>query len=61
MKKNIKKAILNKNLSTKILPILRKIVTEKEGTASLANVRGYEMEEKQEQPKEYLWWIFKKK
>ena len=43
MKKNIKKAILNKNLSTKILPILRKIVTEKEGTASLANVRGYEI------------------
>ncbi len=42
-KKFKKKAILNKNLSTKILPILRKIVTEKEGTASLANVSGYEI------------------
>ena len=38
-----KKAILNKNVSSKILPILRKIVTEKEGTASLANVSGYEI------------------
>ena len=42
-KKIKKKAILNKNLSTKILPILRKIVTEREGTASLANVSGYEI------------------
>ena len=39
----VKKLILDKNLSEKILPILRKIVTEKEGTASLANVSGYEI------------------
>ena len=38
-----KELILDKNLSEKILPILRKIVTEKEGTASLANVSGYEI------------------
>ena len=38
-----KKRILNKDLSKKILPILRKIVTTKEGTASLANVNGYEI------------------
>ena len=38
-----KNAILDKNLSLKILPILRKVVTEKEGTASLANVSGYEI------------------
>ena len=30
-------------MSSKILPILRKIVTTKEGTASLANVDGYEI------------------
>ena len=38
-----KKRILNKDVSKKILPILRKIVTTKEGTASLANVKGYEI------------------
>ena len=38
-----KKAILDKSVSEKILPILRKIVTQKEGTASLANVSGYEI------------------
>ena len=38
-----KKVVLEKNVSKKILPILRKIVTEKEGTASLANVNGYEI------------------
>ena len=42
-KKIKKKKILNKNVSEKILPILRKIVTTKEGTASLANVNGYEI------------------
>ena len=42
-KKFKKKVILNKDLSIKILPILRKIVTEQEGTASLANVSGYEI------------------
>ena len=35
--------ILNENVSKKILPILRKIVVSKEGTASLANVKGYEI------------------
>tara|TARA_Y100001970_G_C14244175_1_gene866924 strand:+ start:1235 stop:2929 length:1695 start_codon:yes stop_codon:yes gene_type:complete len=35
--------VLEKNVSKKILSILRKIVTEKEGTASLANVSGYEI------------------
>ena len=38
-----KTLVLEKNVSKKILPILRKIVTEKEGTASLANVNGYEI------------------
>ena len=38
-----KTIVLEKNVSKKILPILRKIVTEKEGTASLANVSGYEI------------------
>ena len=38
-----KEKILNKDVSEKILPILRKIVTTKEGTASLANVDGYEI------------------
>ena len=42
-KKANKKQILNKSVSEKILPILRKIVTTKEGTASLANVFGYEI------------------
>tara|TARA_Y100000992_G_scaffold270132_1_gene210309 strand:- start:607 stop:2292 length:1686 start_codon:yes stop_codon:yes gene_type:complete len=37
------KKILNDNVSKKILPILRKIVSTKEGTASLANVSGYEI------------------
>ena len=34
---------MNKEVSEKILPILRKIVTSKDGTASLANVPGYEI------------------
>ncbi len=38
-----RKKILNNQVSEKILPILRKIVTTKEGTASLANVSGYEV------------------
>ena len=38
-----KEKILNHNVSKKILPVLRKIVTTKEGTASLANVNGYEV------------------
>ncbi len=35
--------ILNDNVSKNIVPILRKIVTTKAGTASLANVEGYEV------------------
>ena len=42
-KKIKKKKILDQKVSKKILPILRKIVTTKEGTASLANVSGYEI------------------
>ncbi len=38
-----KEKILNDHVSQKILPILRKIVATKEGTASLANVTGYEI------------------
>ena len=37
------KKILNNDVSKKINPILRKIVTTKEGTASLANVDGYQV------------------
>ncbi len=46
IKKNSKiknKKILNNEVSEKINPILRKIVTTKEGTATLANVEGYEV------------------
>ena len=39
----IKKRILDEEVSLKINNILRKIVTTKEGTASLANVDGYEV------------------
>ena len=35
--------ILNENLSETINPILRKIVSTKEGTAGFANVKGYEV------------------
>ena len=35
--------IINEDVSKKILPILRKIVSTKEGTAKLANVAGYEV------------------
>jgi len=41
--KNKEKRILNKNLSKKINPILRKIVSTKEGTAEFANVNGYQI------------------
>ena len=36
-------AILNKDVSEKLNPILRKIVSTEEGTASFANVKGYEI------------------
>ena len=38
-----KKRIINENVSKKINPILRKIVATKEGTANLADVKGYEI------------------
>ena len=38
-----KQRILNDNLSETINPILRKIVSTKEGTAGFANVKGYEV------------------
>ena len=38
-----KERIINENVSKKILPILRKVVATKEGTASLANIEGYEV------------------
>ncbi len=38
-----KERIINEDVSKKILPILRKVVATKEGTASLANVDGYEI------------------
>ena len=43
LKKEKKEKILKEDVSKKILPILRQIVTTKEGTASLANVDGYEI------------------
>ena len=43
-KKNQKgKRILNENLSSKINPILRKIVSTDEGTAGFADVKGYQI------------------
>ncbi len=38
-----RRRILNENLSETINPILRKIVSTKEGTAGFANVKGYEI------------------
>ena len=38
-----KRKILSEKVSKEIIEILRKIVTQKEGTASLANVEGYEV------------------
>ena len=42
-KKQLKQKIIENNVSEKILPILRKVVSTKEGTASLANISGYEV------------------
>ena len=39
----VKEKILKEGVTKKILPILRKIVSTKEGTANLANVKGYEI------------------
>ena len=41
--RNKREKILNDDVSKKILPILRKIVSTKNGTASLANVTGFEV------------------
>jgi len=41
--KNQKEKVLNDGVSNKILPILRKIVATKDGTAKLANIAGYEV------------------
>ena len=38
-----RKEFLNENISKTINPILRKIVSTKEGTAGFANVKGYEI------------------
>ena len=38
-----RKKILDDNVTKKILPILRKIVSIKQGTANLANIKGYEI------------------
>ena len=43
VEKDSQKRILNIGVSEKINRILRKIVTNKEGTAKLANVKGYEV------------------
>ena len=40
---NKREKIVNKEVTEKILPILRKIVSTKDGTAKLANVKGYEI------------------
>tara|TARA_B100000686_G_scaffold319948_1_gene371101 strand:+ start:812 stop:2545 length:1734 start_codon:yes stop_codon:yes gene_type:complete len=42
-KENKKIRVLNKQVSKKINPILRKIVSTKEGTANFANIEGYEV------------------
>ena len=42
-KPKVKEKILKEDVTKKILPILRKIVSTKEGTANLANVKGYEI------------------
>jgi len=41
--KKVRKKILNDDVSEKINPILRKIVSTKEGTAELANIKGYQV------------------
>ena len=41
--KTKKKRVLKKNVSEKINPILRKIVSTEEGTAGFANVKGYQI------------------
>ena len=52
--KNKKERIIKKGVSQKINPILRKIVSTKEGTANFANIEGYKLEERQELLKNQL-------
>ena len=47
----INKQIISSETSQKLNEILRKVVTEKEGTASLANIYGYDVGEKRGLPK----------
>ena len=42
-KKKSNKRIIKEDVSEKINPILRKIVTKKEGTAEFANIKGYDV------------------
>ncbi len=42
-KTRVKNKILNEDVSEKINPILRKIVSTKEGTAGFANIKGYDV------------------
>ena len=43
LKTRVKNKILNEDVSEKINPILRKIVSTKEGTAGFANIKGYDV------------------
>ena len=54
VKENKKNRILNKEVSDKINPILRKIVSTKEGTANFANINGYEIAGRQVRHKSQL-------
>tara|TARA_B110000285_G_scaffold230098_1_gene296067 strand:- start:589 stop:2325 length:1737 start_codon:yes stop_codon:yes gene_type:complete len=58
LKKQIKienrKSIISKNTSTEINKILRKVVTDKKGTASLANIVGYDVGGKTGTSKSYI-------
>ena len=42
-KKNIYKKIISEDTSKKINEILRKVVSEEKGTASLADINGYQV------------------
>ena len=43
IKTKVKNKILNDDVSEKINPILRKVVSSKEGTAGFANIKGYQV------------------